>query len=290
MSPSQLIASLEGLRKCAKWLTVLYGLGLLILGASGLIVLGALADYLLRLPGIPRFIGLILAAGVAAYVFWHFVWRPARARLTLQDVAGRVEETFPQFNDRLRSSVQFLGEREAMAADPLRRRTVEQAGDIARKIEFEDVLITRPAYLAVAGAMAAVLALVAVAMLLGPLTQTIVGRLFDPLDPSHQWPKRFIIAPLDLDESVPAGRQVALNVQLTKGRPDKVEPVVYYQLDDGRVGKLLMTRQTDGTFSAAVDTRLAPDQAMGNLKIWVEAGDDTTTPQTVKVVPRLVLS
>ena len=80
MSPSQLIASLEGLRKRAKWLSVLYGLGLLILGAAGLIVLGAVADYLLRFPGVPRFIGLILATAVAVYVFWRFVWRPARSR------------------------------------------------------------------------------------------------------------------------------------------------------------------------------------------------------------------
>ena len=199
MSPSQLIASLEGLRKRAKWLSVLYGLALLILGATGLIVMGALTDYLLRLPGVPRLIGLVLATAVAVYVFWRFVWRPASSRLTLQDVAGRVEETFPQFNDRLRSSVQFLGEREAMAADPLRRRTVEQAGDIARAVDFDDVLITRPAYLTVSAAMAAVLALAAIAMLLGPLTQTIIGRLFDPLDGAHQWPKRFLIAPLDLE-------------------------------------------------------------------------------------------
>lgn len=290
MPPGQLIASLETIRKRAKWLSVLYGLALLILGASGLIVMGALADYLLRLPGIPRLIGLVLAAAVAAYVFWQFVLKPARARLSLQDVAGRVEETFPQFNDRLRSSVQFLGERDALAADPLRRRTVEQAGEIARRIEFDDVLITRPAYLAVGGAMAAVLALAALAFLLGPVAQTIVGRLFDPLDPTHQWPKRFMIAPLDLDDRVPAGRQVMVNVQLKKGRAESVDPVVYYQLDGGRIGELLMTRQTDGTFSAAIDTRLPVEQAQGELKIWVNAGDDTTQPQTVAIVPRLVLN
>ncbi len=290
MSPSQLIASLEGLRKRAKWLSVLYGVGLLVLGACGLVVLGGLTDYLLRLPGVPRLIGLVLATAVAAWVFWQFVWRPARSRLSLHDVAGRVEETFPEFNDRLRSSVQFLNEREAMAADPLRRRTVEQAGDIARGVTFEDVLITRPTYLAVGAAMASVLALAALALLLGPLTQTIVGRLFDPLDPTHQWPKRFLIAPLALDDSVPAGRQVALSVRLARGSPEKVEPVVYYQLDDGPVRKLLMTRQTDGTFSAGVDTRLAADQAQGALKLWVEAGDDVTPQQTVRVVPRLVLN
>ncbi len=289
MPPTQLIASLEALRKRAKWLSVFYGLGLLILGACGLVVLGALVDFLLRLPGIPRLIGLIIAIGVAAYVFWRFVYRPARSRLTLQDVAGRVEETFPQFNDRLRSSVQFLSEKEALAADPLRRRTVEQAGDIARSVPFDDVLITRPTYLAVGSALLAVLAMSALALLLGPLTQTILGRLFDPLDGSHQWPKRYVIAPLDLEDRVPAGRQVAVNIQLTKGRPDRVEPVVYYQLDDGPVRQLLMTRQTDGTFSAAVDSRLQAEQTQGALKVWVEAGDDSTAPQVVNVVPRLSL-
>ena len=289
MQPGQLIASLQAIRKRAKWLSVLYGLALLIMGACGLIVLGTVADYLLRLPGIPRLIGLLLAVAVAMYVFWHFVWKPARSPLTLQDVAGRIEETFPEFNDRLRSSVQFLGEREALSADPLRRYTVTQAGEIARTIDFEDVLITRPAYMAVSWAMAIVLSLAAVAFLLGPVTQTIMGRLFDPLDPAHQWPKRFVIAPLDLADRVPAGRQVPVNIQLQKGRADRVEPVVYYQLDEGPVRQLLMTRQTDGSFSAGVETRLPPEQAQGSLKVWVQAGDDSTEPQIVQIVPRLVL-
>ena len=153
MSPTQLITSLESLRRRAKWLSVVYGLALLVLGLAGLVVLGALTDYLLRLPGVPRLIGLLLTLGVVGYVFWRFIYKPAISRLTLHDVAGRLEETFPQFEDRLRSSVQFLGERETLDADPLRRRTVEQAGDIARGIDLDDVLVTRPAYLTALAAM-----------------------------------------------------------------------------------------------------------------------------------------
>ena len=205
-------------------------------------------------------------------------------------MAGRVEEAFPQFEDRLRSSVQFLAEEDKLAADPLRRRAVEQAGDLARGVDFDDVLVRRPTYTMVGGAAGAVAVLVLFALLLGPLAGVIAGRLFDPMNAAHQWPKSFGIAPLALADRVPAGQDVPVTMTLFKGSADDVEPTVFYQLDDGQPRQLLMTRQTDGTFSAAVDTRLAAGAASGSLKVWVEAGDDATTPKSIAVVPRLAVT
>ena len=297
MPPTQLLASLDSLRRRARSIGVLYGVAVLLLVACAMLFGGALVDYLLRLPGVPRLLGLLAALSALSYLGYRYVYRPAVARLTLGDVAGRVEEAFPQFEDRLRSSVQFLNEGAAGVAgvggrdaDPLRRRAVEQAGDIARGVDFEDVLVTRPTYLTAAGAVGAVAVLTLLGVLLGPLAGVIAGRLFDPLNDRHQYPKNYEIAPLRLAERVPAGQSVPVTMSLAKGKSDGVEPVVYYALDDGQPRQLLMARQTDGTFTASVDTRLAAGATSGALKVWVEAGDDSTKPQVVQVVPRLAVT
>ena len=288
MPPTQLLASLDSLRRRARSINVLYGVAVVLLIGCAMLFGGGLVDYLLRLPGVPRLLGLLTAFGALAYLGYRFVYKPAVARLTLGDVAGRVEAVYPQFEDRLRSSVQFLGE--GSDADPLRRRAVEQAGDIARGVDFDDVLVTKPAYLTAAGAVAAVAVLTLLGVLLGPLAGVIAGRIFDPLNAAHQYPKTYEIAPLSLADRVPAGQSVPVTMSLTKGSGERVNPVVYYALDDGQPRQLLMTRQTDGTFSASVDTRLAAGAASGSLKVWVEAGDDATKPKVVTVVPQLAVT
>ena len=287
MPPTQLLASLESLRRRARTLNVAHGVAVVLLIACGLLFGAGLVDYLLRLPGLPRLLLLMAGFGGMAWLVYQHVYRPVVARLSLGDVAGRVEETFPQFEDRLRSSVQFLGE--GGDGDPLRRRAVEQAGDIARGVDFDDALVTRPAYLAAAAATAAVAILVILAFLLGPLAGVVIGRLFDPLNPAHQWPKTYQIEPISLAKRVPAGASVPVTMTLAKGSPESVEPTVFYQLDDGPARQLLMTRQADGSFTAAFDSRLAAGATSGALKVWVEAGDDVTMPQAVTVVPRLVV-
>ena len=48
------------------------------------------------------------AAGVALLaVLWRWLVRPVMARMKIGDVAGHLEGTFPQFNDRLRSTLDF---------------------------------------------------------------------------------------------------------------------------------------------------------------------------------------
>lgn len=290
MPPAQIIQSLESLRRKAKGLSVLFGLAVVILAACALATLGGVSDYLLHLPGIPRLIGLLGAIGLVAWLGWRYVVQPLRARLSINDVAGRVEEVYPQFEDRLRSSVQFLGDGGSLSSDPLRRRAVEQAGDIARSVDFDDVLVRRPTLLASTGAVFAVVALALIAVLLGDLAGIVAGRLFDPLNPAHQWPKTYEIAPLDLDDRVPAGRQVQVNMTLARGEAAGVEPVLFYQLDDGPLRRLLMTRQSDDSFTAAVDTRLSDDAARGELQVWIEAGDDESQPQNISVLPQLALT
>ena len=284
LSPAGLRAAVESVRRRAGGLTLAYGLGLVLLVMAGLIVLGGVADWLLRLPAVPRLLGLLGAIGVLGWVGWRYVVVPLRRRATVGDVAGRLEEHFPQFDDRLRSGLAW-----EHADDSLRRRTLAEAGEIAGNVRFADVLRTRPALVTAASAAAALVALVVIASLLGPLAGTILGRLVDPLNPNHQWPKTFGVAALDLPDRHPAGRPLTVTASLDKGDPLDVEPTVHFQQGDGSVRRQVMARQEDGTFAATLDPKLAEGVDRGRLRVWVEAGDDATPPATVDLVTRPAL-
>src|SRR5436190_228806 len=106
---TMLIDSLQAVRRKVKLLGVAYGVGILFAALVALFLTTVLLDYLLNLPAVPR---LIVAAGsvlVVGYIIVYYIARPMSARLNLSDVAGRLETAFPQFDDRLRSTVDFLG-------------------------------------------------------------------------------------------------------------------------------------------------------------------------------------
>ncbi|MEL7240045.1 MAG: hypothetical protein AAGK78_14405, partial [Planctomycetota bacterium] len=212
---------------------------------------------------------------------------PATRPIGLSDMAGKVEEQFPQFQDRLRSSHQFLTSGDT---GTLEQQTVRQASELAGDVDFADVLRPRPAYTAAAVAAGSLAVLALIALLLGPLTGVIAGRLFAPLDDSYQWPKRFALTAEPLPEMVPAGRAIEISGTLTKGRPDRVTPIVYWQYGDGPVRQMLMSAAagSPADFSAAVEARLDGDASgTTTLTVWTEAGDDRSAKRTLLVVPRL---
>jgi hypothetical protein len=53
---------------------------------------------------------ILLALGAFAVAAARWVVRPLTSKLSLSDVAGRLENAFPQFDDRLRRTVNFLGD------------------------------------------------------------------------------------------------------------------------------------------------------------------------------------
>src|SRR5689334_18026022 len=101
MSATALINSLQGIRRKVKLLSVVMGGGIAVAAGVGLLLAVILLDYLLDLPAIPRLLILLAAAIGLGYVLTHWIIRPLVGRLTLRDVAGRLERSFPQFNDRL---------------------------------------------------------------------------------------------------------------------------------------------------------------------------------------------
>ena len=289
MPPTALIESIASVRSRVRRLSVVYGVGVAIAAAAGLLAAVVGVDYLLNLYAWPRVLLILVAFAAAGYCLWRFVLKPATATLTLSDIAAKLERAFPQFEDRLRSTINFIETKNA-GSDVLQQRTIEQATRLAGEVRLPDAVVARPAITSAGVAAGAVVAVLLVAMLLDRGTLAIIAaRLVTPFA-APAWPKRVRI---ELASNVPtrvaAGQKIDVRMSLARGFKPSLKPILYYQLDNGPVQQLFMAHGDGTAFGSSLDARLEPGQSGGTMRVWVEAGDDKQELPPVAIVPRLTI-
>lgn len=276
------LKSLASLRRRAKLLSVACGLGIVLATAVGLLLLLAAVDYLLRLQWLTRALCVGAALGALLYLFWERVLRPLMARMSLGDVAGHVENVFPQFDDRLRSTVYFVGG-EVPGSEIMKQRTVSEAQRLAAQLDLSCVLYPKPVWYSLGAAAVAAGIAILLAALLGEHARIALSRIL--LVKSEDWPKRVQIDVVRaIPEKVAAGQRVDFRMRLARGERRGVKPVLYYRYDNGPLQQVLMTRGDDGVYTAAIDARGQ------QMKVWMAAGDDETEPRRITVVQRLAIN
>ncbi len=141
------------------------------------------------LPALIRAGFLVAILGGAGYVAYRFLFRPMTARTDDLSLALRVEEQYPELNDALASTVQFLQQSPAVpgVSPALQREAVQRAMRLAQGCDFNKAVDAR-------GARPALLALLAAGALVVPLllwnpglAGTSLARLADPFG-GHLWP------------------------------------------------------------------------------------------------------
>jgi hypothetical protein len=283
MPPTLLINSLETIRRRAKTLSILFGVGLLLAAAIGILLAAVLIDYTLKLPVPPRLLVLLAAAAAVAYLAHRWIIKPITSRLSLSEIAGHVESVFPQFDDRLRSTVDFVQQPDAIPGSAVMKdRVVSEATTLAQTVDLRRALVTKPVWYSLSGAAAALALLLILSLSLGNLAKIARDRLFLGNTP---WPKNVEIDAAPVPKRVPVGQRLDLSLALTKGDRASQKALVYYQYDDGPVVKEYMIRGETGRYTASIDAR----SGAKSLKVWMSAGDDQTAPQVVEVVPRLAI-
>ncbi len=288
MPPTALINSIDSVRKRARLLSLLYGVGIVIASAVGLLVGVVLVDYLLNLKSIPRVLTMLGSVGVLGWLVYRYITQPAMRSVSLSDVAGRLERAFPQFEDRLRSTVNFV-EGGNPGSGVLQQRVMEQAAQIAGDVDLGKAIVARPAMLSVGGAALSIVLTLAIA--LGALDRNILsiitGRLVTPFA-GIAWPKRVQInVTSNVPQRVPVGQKIELSMLLDRGDKASLKPIVYYQIEGGPRQQMFMTRGKDGQFRASLDARLEQAATSGKLTAWIEAGDDRRDLNAITIVPRL---
>jgi hypothetical protein len=290
-----LIEALHGLRRRVKLLGVVYGLGIAV--AAGVVLLLATIgfDYLLNLPAWPRLVLILIALGAVSYVIVRWIYSPARSKLSLSDIAGKVESAFPQFDDRLRSTVDFAGRaaaipEEQIGSDIMRQRVMSEAGDIAQRLDLSQAIVAKPVWHAASAAAGAVLLALLLGLLMPNYSRIALERLVRPFG-APAWPKRVMIEMVGaVPQRIPVGQRVDLRMHLTKGDSASTKAKIFYQLDDGPVQQEYMNRGSDGVYLSSLDAKADPNNKASTLKVWMTAGDDRMDLQPIRVLPRLSIA
>lgn len=276
-----LMEALAGVRRKARTLSVLFGVGVVVAATVIAMVLLVFMDWLFDLPRVPRMAFLVIALAGIGHALWKWVARPMMARFTLGDVAGHVETVFPQFEDRLRSTVDFVGH-DSPGSEVMKRRVVSEADRAAAAVDLNQALVFRPVALSLAAGAGALLLALILGFFFGDLlkiaTQRFAGGNID-------YPRSQEISMIGaLPAKVAAGQRFDLRMKLARGDKPSLKATVFVKYDNGAVEKQLMTRGADGTYGASLDARGS------GMSVWVSAGDDQTQAKSIAVVQRLAIS
>jgi len=277
---SELLATLSRLRQTIRRRLVAYGVCAVAAGGVVSFLTVVTLDWLLWLPGVLRLAGgLVFVAGFVAAAL-HWIVRPLRATIGLDEIAARLEHHFGTLEDRLSSAINFL-ERPGAASGPLVERVIADTERTVRHYSFESALSTGPLYRQIA--WFAVTTLVFVAVLVGGHDWARVGfyRYVYPMG-GIEWPRTVSIVPMTRDQAVAIGESVTVRMEVSRGLTESLRGEVHLREPDGRGWTLAMQRDDDGSFYATIDA------VTEDLRYWFVAGDDSTgrTPFTIRVVRR----
>ena len=133
----------------------------------------------------------LVLVSVPLWVAWRHVGRATRLRLGAVDLALRVEHRYPGLGDRLASAVEFLRQAEndpTAGSATLRRAVVTQAAIEAAKVDFADVIDSRPTRRMLVAAAGIALVVIGLAAMEPTAVRTAAVRLLTPWG-NTAWPR-----------------------------------------------------------------------------------------------------
>jgi len=238
------------------------GLFALVVGAA---LVACLADWQAHLPSALRALALVGTLAAAGYVGVRFVIVPLARRSDNLSLALRIEEVYPELNDLLGSSVQFLEQpaEELQGSKSLRQRAVEQAEKRAENCDFNNIVDRRGIFLLPVAALIAGLGAAHFVYHYPELSMTALCRLADPFG-NHTWTQIDIGSP---PSRIARGQMFIINGKVTGVMPAQakleVEGVV-------RVDLTLPIKQETGEF---ITHLYKTQERLGKFRFRITAND-----------------
>jgi hypothetical protein len=192
-----------------------------------------LADYLLRFedPGL-RFLASCVVLTTLAWVAWRYAIPGCTYRPTDLHVAQQIEQHFPELENRLGSTIEFLRQSEddpAAGSPDLRRAVVAHTAGEVERLDFAPCLDRRRPRWAGIAATAVFLLAGTVCWLDTSGSSLAARRLLRPWSGEH-WPRRHRLAFVDCLPRIALGADFEATVVDRNGRlPESVE--IHYWFD-----------------------------------------------------------
>lgn len=297
--PPALTEQLSDIRSRIRQALWTNGLGRLAVVTVGLILAACLADWMFHFDdqGVRLILGLSIVAASAWVVYRHLV-TPLKVPFSNVDLALRIEDRYPGFQDSLASAVQFLeGRADPQVGSPaLQQAVVRETLSRLKHLDCRDVLQTR--VVRRVALLAAVVCLVAAVVAALDLRQTSIAlrRLFVPFA-APAWPRQTTLRLLNA-ELEPLGDptqllQIASGDQLklfaeneTGSLPTKV--TLEYRSSEARVlSEPMRPLSVGGGDSPARELAVGQVPAnKGEIQFRAVGGDDDTMAwYRLRVVP-----
>ncbi|MFA7235520.1 MAG: hypothetical protein WC058_01535 [Phycisphaeraceae bacterium] len=204
-------------RRIGLWIA-LDAMSLLALAVVALVAASLLLDWFFHLDRPQRLVMLLLMLAAAAHILFHRLLRPLSRNPDDQSLCVAVEHHHPELADQLISALQFaqIGDNDSPGSSrPLMNATIAQSENLARAIDFTDIIDRRAHRRHLARGGAALLTLLA-AMILMPSTLSIWFHR-NILLSDLGWPQRTHLHVRGLDADgvllLPRGDDLELHVQ-----------------------------------------------------------------------------
>lgn len=204
-------------RRIALWIA-LDAMSLLALAVVALVAASLLLDWFFHMDRPQRLVMLLLMLAAVAHIFFHRLLRPLSRKPDDQSLCVAVEHHHPELADQLISALQFaqIGDNDSPGSSrPLMNATIAQSENLARAIDFTDIIDRRAHRRHLARGGASLLTLLATLILM-PSTMSIWFHR-NILLSDLGWPQRTHLHVRGLDADgvllLPRGDDLELHVQ-----------------------------------------------------------------------------
>ena len=292
MSPQLLDNRLTDLRRRVRQVLMTNGLSWLAAVLIGLVLAECLGDWLFHFddPVVRLILGLSIA-GSAVWVFRRYLLTPLSVQLSDVDLALRIEDRYPGFQDSLASSVQFIraGADPRIGSPQLQQAVVATTLGRLEELDCRDVVDTRQVRHIISIAVGVIVTTLLLAGLFRSQSAIALQRLFRPFS-GPAWPRqtnlqllREDLTPLEFDAdnslSVARGDTLQVFVENAAGHlPSRV--TLEHRLADHKVVSETM-RPTTMNDSHGEQREIGVGQlpsVKGELEFRVAGGDDDQMP------------
>ncbi len=185
---------LAALRRRLRVVTLWRGVGSVLALVLACALFAFALDWAFSLPSMVRAIVLVSILAATGYVGHQYLIRPLREKTDDLSLALRVEDEYPELNDALASTVEFLKQQDEATNDSpvLRRQAIESALRQVQGHDFNKVVDSRGVRIVGVSATLAIAAAVWLFLWHGDLAETALCRLVEPFG-NHTWTQLTIL-------------------------------------------------------------------------------------------------
>lgn len=287
--PAPLPQRLRGVRARLRTIVVLrHGSQVLALFVLAVALIGWL-DWTFQLPALIRAFALVaILAGISLF-FYRTMLLPIRRNGSLLAIAQCVEREYPELNDSLTSSIQFLElPSERLTGSPvLRRETIVAATDYADDLDFAKAVPSRWTKRSLAALVVVVAGAIWIADKYSAQTAQALERLFVPFG-ANTWPAKTrvqIIAPQPLPHRMARGDALELHFRLQGVIPERARFSLWLDGASAVDQTYAVEKNEQSPESADVVIHLDAHRIPRGFQFRFRANDADTGWQTVAVFP-----